>query len=209
MTIYKIINSLSQSELLASLSKYVMQVQAELKNLRVSPRKVRLVAGTLRGLDVAHAKYQLDAVVKKSSRPLSKLLASAVANAINNFSLEESNLFIKDVNVDEGPKLKRFRPKGFGRTSPIEKKTSHIRIILEEKIAGLKAKSKPRRQTAEVSTPTAEKVSTGALSETIEESKPKAKFETRKPEIKREINKKGVISNIGDRTKKLFRRKAV
>lgn len=175
-----------------------MQVQAELKNLRVSPRKVRLVAGILRGLDVAHAKYQLDAVVKKSSRPLSKLLDSAVANATNNFNLEESNLFIKDVNVDEGPKLKRFRPKGFSRTSPIEKKTSHIRIILEEKVVGLKTK-KAKKKEELIQMP----------NETVEESKSKEKFETKKPEIKREISKKGIIFNIGDRTKKLFRRKAV
>ena len=175
-----------------------MEVRAELKNLRISPRKVRLVAGILRGLDVAHAKYQLDAVVKKSSWPLTKLIDSAVANATNNFNLEASNLFVKEINVDEGPKLKRFRPKGFGRTSPIEKKTSHVRIILDERVAGIKSK-KIKKKTEK---PARE------LAETMEEAEGKQKFETKKPEVKKEFGRKSKLPAFRD-VKKLFRRKAV
>lgn len=172
-----------------------MQVRAELRQLRISPRKVRLVAGLLKGLDVAHARYQLDTVVKKSSTPMLKLLNSAVANATNNFNLEETNLFVKEVNVDEGIKLKRFRPKGFGRTSPIEKKTSHIRIILEERVPGMKAKKKDKKEAQPTETP---------------EAKPATKaFESKKPEIKRTIGQKGLISKLGGASKKLFRRKTV
>ncbi len=174
-----------------------MEVKAELKNLRIAPRKVRLVAGLLRGMDVQHARHQLNAVVKKSSHPMAKLLDSAVANATNNFNLEETNLFIKEVHVDEGPKLKRFRPKGFGRTSPLEKKTSHIRITLEEKIAGLKAKKSKKKEEP-----------THDISETMEEVAPKqGKFET-KPEIKKEIGKKSGQSVFPD-VKKMFRRKVI
>ena len=110
-----------------------MQVSAQLNNLRISPRKVRLVARAIKGMDAMTAKHQLDYIIKKSSNPISKLLDSAMANGHNGFGLVKENLFIKDIVVNEGPKLKRFRPKGFGMASPIEKKTSHIKIVLEEK----------------------------------------------------------------------------
>src|SRR3989344_4264110 len=116
-----------------------MQITAKLNNLRIAPRKVRLVARAIKGMDAMVAKHQLDYIIKRSSQPISKLLDSAMANAHNNLGLVKDNLFIKDVVVDEGPKLKRFRPKGFGMASPIEKKTSRIKIVLEEKVPGLKA----------------------------------------------------------------------
>ena len=116
-----------------------MRVSTSLKNLRIAPRKVRLVARAIRGANVSVAKSQLVHLIKKSAKPLSKLLDSALSNARNNFSLVKENLFIKDVIVDEGMKLKRFRPKGFGSTSPSTKRTSSIKIILEEKVPGLRA----------------------------------------------------------------------
>lgn len=178
-----------------------MEVHARLNNLRISPRKVRLLAGVIRGLDVNQAQHQLNMIVKKSSTPLSKLLSSAVANATNNFNLEENNLFVKDVNVDEGPKLKRYRPKGFGRTSPIEKKTSHVRIILEEKVVGLKAKKAKKKID--------EPVQVQELAETMEEVENKSnKFDVQKPEVKKEIGKKKGTPVFRD-VKKFFRRKTI
>ncbi len=168
-----------------------MQVRAQLKSLRISPRKVRLVSGLIKGLDATNAAFQLEHIIKRSSRPMLKLLNSAVANAKNNFKLAKENLYIKDVVVDEGIKLKRFRPKGFGMTSPIEKKTSHITIVLEERVPGLK--------TAEVKEEKIEKV------ERTEKTESKTKT-TAKPEIKKEIKKKGVLGGIG---RKFFRRKAI
>jgi large subunit ribosomal protein L22 len=119
-----------------------MEIKAELNNLRISPRKVRNVADMLKGLDAMRAKSQLDYLARRSAKPISKLLDSAMANAQNNFHLVKENLFIKNVIVGEGTKMKRGRPKGFGSISPIEKKTSHIRIILDERVPGMKHEHK-------------------------------------------------------------------
>lgn len=117
-----------------------MDIHGQLRSIRISPRKVRLAAHTLKGLDATQARFQLNYLVKRSARPIMKLLDSVMANARHNFGLVDSNLFVKSVIVDEGSKLKRYRPKGFGSSSPIEKKTSHITIVLSEKVPGLKAK---------------------------------------------------------------------
>lgn len=122
-----------------------MQAQAKLRHLRISPRKVRLVAATIRGLDVQVAEDQLRFLNKKAARPLLKLLRSAVANAENNFKLKANNLYIHELRVDAGPTLKRWTPRAFGRASAINKRTSHITLILEEKI---KTKPKPTKKTA-------------------------------------------------------------
>lgn len=106
---------------------------AKLKRLRVSPRKVRLVAKLIKGKDANKALVQLDFVVKRAAIPLSKLLRSAIANAKNNFNIQEERLYINNIIVDEGPKLKRQRPCSRGRASRILKKTSHITIFLKEK----------------------------------------------------------------------------
>jgi len=109
-----------------------MEVKAKLRFLRMSPKKVRLVADVIRGLSVTKAGHQLEFSSKKSSRPLLKLLNSAIANAENNFKLERDNLFVKTITVDQGPTLMRWRPRAFGRATPIRKKSSHINIILGE-----------------------------------------------------------------------------
>lgn len=109
-----------------------MEVKAKLNNLRMSPRKVRLVAGLVRGKKVAPALDQLTFSPKWSSLPLAKLLKSAIANATNNFGLKEDNLFIKTLTVDGGATLKRWMPRAQGRATPLNKRTSHITIVLGE-----------------------------------------------------------------------------
>lgn len=84
------------------------------------------------------AEAQLKFQNKKAALPVLKLLKSAVASAVNNFNLSSENLHIANILVDEGQKLKRFRPRAFGRAGAIHKKTSHITIILEEKITAAK-----------------------------------------------------------------------
>ena len=114
------------------------QVTAKLNYLHIAPRKVRLVTDALKGLSVNEAEAQLLFRPKRSSESLLKLLRSAVANAKNNHKLSADHLIIKDIRVNQGPMLKRFLPRAMGRATPIQKKTSHIFLVLEER---LKSKS--------------------------------------------------------------------
>lgn len=98
----------------------------------MSPRKTRLVVDAIRGLNVAKALEVLKFSGKRAAGPVAKLLNSAIANAEHNNDLEKNNLFIKEIKVDEGPVLKRWRARAFGRASGIKKRTSHITIVLAE-----------------------------------------------------------------------------
>jgi len=113
-----------------------MKITASLNRFRMSPRKVRLVVDLARGMNVEQAKIQLKFLNKKAARPILKLLNSAVANAKNNFKLDEKNLYISEIFVNEGPTLKRWRARAMGRSAQIRKRTSNIKIGLEEKISG-------------------------------------------------------------------------
>ncbi len=169
------------------------EVNAKLNGLRIAPRKVRAVVNLLKGKNVVDALGQLEYMIKKPSVGLIKLLNSAIANAENNFSMVKENLYIKRFIVNEGVKLKRFRAKGFGRAAAIQKKTSHIEVVLDEREPGLK-RSKAKVQEAKVK-------ETGR-----DESKKTNQGDDKKPEIKREIgSKRGVISQA----RKLFQRKSV
>lgn len=109
-----------------------MEVKAQLNKLRISPRKMRLVANFVKGMSVAKARVQLEFSNKKSSNPMLKLLNSAVANAKNNFKLEESNLFVSELRVNCGPTLKRSHPRAMGRAFPINKRTCDVILTLNE-----------------------------------------------------------------------------
>lgn len=104
-------------------------MKAFLKNYRQSPRKVRLVANFVRGKKVDAALVELEFMPKRASRAVSKLIASAKANAANNFKVLD-DLFIKEITVDDGPTMKRFRPVSRGRAHKINKRTSHINVVL-------------------------------------------------------------------------------
>jgi large subunit ribosomal protein L22 len=105
------------------------QAKAQLKNYRQSPRKVRLVADTMRGKSVKEADTLLEFIPKRSALPLRKLLASALANA-KNLSLSTENLIIKEIKVDAGATLFRRRPRSRGMSNPIRKRTSHVSVTL-------------------------------------------------------------------------------
>tara|TARA_Y100000310_G_C20637190_1_gene791820 strand:- start:832 stop:1344 length:513 start_codon:yes stop_codon:yes gene_type:complete len=109
-----------------------MQSVAHLKYLRIAPRKVRLVADLVRGKKVREAQHLLEFARKKGATPVLKTLNSALNSARNNFQAEESNLYVAKIMIAEGPKLKRFRARARGMAAPIQKKTSHITIILDE-----------------------------------------------------------------------------
>ena len=110
-----------------------MSVIAKLRYLRIAPRKVRLVADLIRGKSVEEAQTILNFTQKKATLPISKLLRQAIANAKNNFQLKEENLFISEILVNEGPKLKRVFPRARGSADTIQKKVSHITLVLEER----------------------------------------------------------------------------
>jgi len=123
---------------------------AKLKHLRMSPRKVRLVAGLVRGLTVEEAEKQLRFSVKKAAEPILKLLNSAVANAKQNEDLTKENLYIARIVVEAGRPLKRWRPRAMGRATPILKRTSHIILSLEQKNAVLQDKKMSQKVESKV-----------------------------------------------------------
>ena len=109
------------------------EIKAHLRYLRMSPRKVRVVADTIKGKSAGEAETVLDFIPRQAALPIKKLLKSAIANAKHNFNTEKENLVVKSIRVDKGPTLKRFMPRARGVASPIRKRESHITIILENK----------------------------------------------------------------------------
>lgn len=105
-------------------------ITASIKNYRISPRKVRVVADMIRGKEVNQARLILSAAMKKAKSPLMDLLDSAIANAKNNFQIGNENLFVKEIRVDQGFVLKRIMPVSRGMAHGIKKRTSHVQLVL-------------------------------------------------------------------------------
>ena len=122
-----------------------MKVHASLKNLRIAPRKVRLVSHTIVGLSASAAVIQLSKQLKRSSDPMLDLLKSAIANAKNNFGLDEENLYVLQVCVGDGLRMKRFEPRAFGRSMPILKRSTNVKVILEEREEGKNRKKTDKK----------------------------------------------------------------
>ena len=112
-------------------------MKAFLKNYRQSPRKVRLVASLVKGKSVASAVAELDFLAKRAGLQIKKLLLSAVANA-KNMGIEAENLFIKELRVDKGIVMKRMMPAAMGTAHRINKRTSHVNILLAERVLPVK-----------------------------------------------------------------------
>lgn len=110
-----------------------MEVRAVSKYLRISPSKARLVADLVRSKPVDEALTILKFTPKKGARFVSKTLRSAVANAQQSEMMDMEGLYIRAIFVDEGPRLKRWRPRAMGRATRIIKRTSHITVVLAEK----------------------------------------------------------------------------
>ena len=110
-----------------------MEAKAYLKYLRISPRKVQIVADLIRGKNVGTAMAILMQTPKAASEPLMKLLKSAVANAENNFSMDVEKLVVTQVFATPGPILKRVMPRAQGRAYRINKRTSHVTLAVTEK----------------------------------------------------------------------------
>ncbi|NCO15374.1 50S ribosomal protein L22 [Candidatus Wolfebacteria bacterium CG1_02_39_135] len=175
-----------------------MKIQTtKLRYLRMAPRKVRLVANFVKGLSVNEAEAQLLMNPRRPSSVLLKLLRSAVANAKHNSQLSPERLFIKEIRVDQGPMLKRYMPRAMGRASHIQKKSSHIILVLaeSEKLRTPRFKiTKPERVSKK------EKIEKSRRMKQEEEiKKPKA------PEEKERQKPAGKPSFI----KRIFRRKSI
>lgn len=105
---------------------------AKLRYLKISPRKTRLAADLIKGLPVNEAEAQLLILPNRASKPILKLLRSAMANAKNNQKMNTEQLFVKEIRVDIGPRQKRSRTRARGSSSLIEKKSCHIILVLAE-----------------------------------------------------------------------------
>lgn len=177
-----------------------MKVHATLTNLRIAPRKVRLTTHSLVGVDAREAILQLKKQVKRSSQPIYELLKSAMANATNNNGLDEANLYILEIRVGDGLRLKRWLPRAFGRATPLLRRGSNVTIILEEKIEG-------KNRTAKQAVTEKVKAVVPETSETEEEKKtPQTMKFIEKKEITKATAGKQAVPKV---VKKVFQRKSV
>lgn len=110
-----------------------MEAKAHAKSIRIAPRKAQLVVDLIRGKQVGEAIAILRHTPKAASPVVEKLLNSAIANAEHNYSLDVNKLVVTQVYVNQGPTMKRFRPRAMGRASRINKRTSHITLVVAEK----------------------------------------------------------------------------
>jgi large subunit ribosomal protein L22 len=115
-----------------------MEARAQAKFVRVTPQKARRVVDLIRGMNTGEALAVLQFAPQAASEPVGKVLASAVANASNNLSLDPATLWVSQIWVDEGPTMKRFRPRAQGRAFRIRKRTSHITVVVESRPDGKK-----------------------------------------------------------------------
>lgn len=198
-----------------------MQVKASLNNLRMAPRKVKIVTNLVKGMDAKQAKAQLMFINKKPAAILLKLLNSALNNAKHNFDLPEDNLYIAKLVVEAGPSLKRWLPRAMGRATPILKRTCSINLQLEEKVPGLAKIGAKKISKEEEKEAIKEEVAIAPAKSVIQEEetisaiagglekKPKGPAPARpygaSPESKKRFFSRQTFGNI----KRVFRRKAI
>ena len=115
------------------MAEQITSAKATAKTVRIPARKARLVIDLIRGKNVADAMGILKFTPRSGARLIEKVLKSAVANAENNFDLDVEDLYVSEAFVNEGPTMKRFRPRAKGSASPINKRTSHITVVVSVK----------------------------------------------------------------------------
>lgn len=142
-----------------------MDVKAQAKYIKMSPRKLRLVIDLVRDLSVEEALDRLALTDKRAVAPVRKLLQSALANAENNFKLKKQDLLVKTIMVDNGPVLKRWRARAFGRAALIRKPTSHVTVVLTDGQATTVKPETVAKPATKNNSPTAEIAKTKAKTE--------------------------------------------
>jgi len=125
-----------------------MAVQAIAKGVRIAPRKVSVVASLVRGRSVEDALTILDYTPRRAATAVKKVIASAKANADHNHNLKPDTLRIVEISVTAGPRLKRYRPAAHGRALPYQKKTSHIRVVVDGEMRVAKKPAKAETKEA-------------------------------------------------------------
>ena len=163
-----------------------MEVKAHLNRLRISPRKVRLVAGLVSKMNIDEARKQLEFLNKKSTNPILKLINSAVANAKNNFNLNEDNLYISEIFINEGQTMKRWRPRAMGRAARINKRTCCVTVVLSEALEKMnEAKNEEIEKVDDIKT--VSNTENSEIKEPLEKSvvKDEVKKDSKKAEIKK------------------------
>jgi large subunit ribosomal protein L22 len=168
-----------------------MEIVSKLRYLKIAPRKVRLVADLIRGKKVEKAQTVLNFTPKRASLPLMKLLKQALSNAKNNFQIDPVNLYISKITVDEGPKYKRWRARSRGRADQIQKKTSHVTLILDETVKKARKVKKAK-----------------AVKEEKVPEKPEKEVKAPKEKVKFRPEKEMAKPKTDKGLKRIFRRKA-
>lgn len=176
-----------------------MQVTARLNNLKIAPRKVRLVAHVIKGMSADAALIELSKQVKRSSEPMSVLLRSAIANAEHNFGLDPSNLFVSSVLVGDGKRLKRWQPRAFGRANQILHRLSNVTLTVEERIEGLNRRDAKKASEKKVEEPKAAKVKDAKAALPAEEKK----------ELKKDASVKQEMKERKNAVKRVYQRKSI
>lgn len=178
-----------------------MEIKAQLRFLRLPPRKVRAILNVIRGLSIKEAEAQLLLFKKRAAQPVLKLLYSAIANAKNTFSLRKEDLQIKRIEAQEGPTLHRWFPRAFGRAAPIRKKSSHLLIVLEPQ-KGVSVVKK-------IETTKLQKPKEESKTEVIEEAKEKKETVVKKEEKIKKVKKEAKTKREKGFVKRIFSRKAI
>lgn len=165
-----------------------MEIKAKLKNLRMSAQKTRLVVDVIRKMSALEALDQLKFVNKLAAKPVADLINSAIANAVNTYNLDKTNLFIKEIKVDEGLTLKRWMPRAHGRATSVRKRSCHVSVSLGE----IKETKKVEKKTVKVEEPV-------KLDKIVKESE--------KMTSQKKVQDKKVKAASGEKAR-MFRRKA-
>ena len=163
-----------------------MEARAQARFVRVTPMKARRMIDLIRGLPASDAQAVLRFAPQDASEPVGKVLDSAIANATNNHNLNPDSLFVAEAFVDEGPTLKRFRPRAQGRAYRIGKRTSHITVILESVAPKEPVKTKAPKKTAAAAAPEKKAPAKKAAAEAAPAKKAPAKKAAAKDETTEE-----------------------
>lgn len=166
-----------------------MEARAQARYVRVTPMKARRVVNMIRGMSALEAQAVLRYAEQGASDPVGKLLKSAMSNAANNLNIDPSNMYVAEAFVDEGPTMKRIRPRAQGRAYRIDKRTSHITLILEEQGSAPRRKPGRRSQKPQVKEVVAAKAVAAPKVEAQTEEKP-AKAPAKKAVAKKAPAKK-------------------